>query len=683
MSFFKSLSIKQKMFAYILLPIIVIFLATFTFIFVDFQSIVKTNTKEFINSEATGYSLQIQNELNYFIEFNRFLKQNFESFDRIPMENRRRELSSLMEYFLNRNPKILSIWSIWELNSIDSLESTYANKPGSTVLGNFRYLYYRDNGVVKLSDYIEQDPNNVFNGKLYNATKNKKREVIVTHFYLDYNQTSKNKTLQTNIVMPLYQNRKFLGVVGVDLELESIHNTIQNIDHFSNSQIFLFSNNGMCISSPNNEDRGKQVKEIFPDINDSYKLDVNILNGRYNTFFATNNAENHYFTFTPISIGKTKEPWSLLIKMPYSYIKNQTRQSIKLAIWGSLIGITLIILILIYISDNISKPLIQLRKKMDYIGKGALSEDYIPSKMASSEIKDIARSYSLITSGLKNSTQFAENIKRGNLDSDFNLLSSDDKMGKALLDMRAQLKDSKEQQSKREEEERKRFWSSEGLSKLNEILRKNENSENYIFNILSFLVNYIDANQGGIFLRDDSDKTQKFILKAFYAYNRRKFLEKSFELGEGLVGNCAIEKQTTYFTEIPENYIQVTSGLGGTNPRSLILVPLKLENKVLGIIEVASFNNLEQYQIKFLESASLSIASAINMLETNKNTSKLLERTQQQAKEMAVQEEEMRQNMEELKATQEESTRKIQEFEALISELEKEKKELMNKTSNR
>jgi len=140
-----------------------------------------------------------------------------------------------------------------------------------------------------------------------------------------------------------------------------------------------------------------------------------------------------------------------------------------------------------------------------------------------------------------------------------------------------------------------------------------------------------------------------------------------------------MEKQTIHLTEIPQNYIQITSGLGGSNPKSLLLVPMKMEKEVLGVIEIATFNEFEAHQIAFLEQASLSIASSLNMAETNKRTSELLEKTQQQAEEMAAQEEEMRQNMEELQATQEESSRRAEEFEMQFIELQDLNDELQRK----
>ena len=272
---------------------------------------------------------------------------------------------------------------------------------------------------------------------------------------------------------------------------------------------------------------------------------------------------------------------------------------------------------------------------------------------------------------LKDTAEFARQIGEGNLDHEIQLLSEEDHLRIALLEMRQKLQNAAKLQEEKHIEEEKRSWTNEGLAKLNEILRKQDDVEELSYQILSYLINYLKANQGGIFIRNNDDENNITLnLQSFYAFNRRKYIKKTFELGEGLVGNCALEKQRIHITEVPNNYIQITSGLGGSNPKSLLLIPMKMEDEVLGVIEIASFNNFEDYQIDFLDQASLSIASSLNMAETNRRTSELLEKTQQQAEEMAAQEEEMRQNMEEIQATQEESSRRAEDSEMQIIELQ-------------
>jgi GAF domain-containing protein len=310
------------------------------------------------------------------------------------------------------------------------------------------------------------------------------------------------------------------------------------------------------------------------------------------------------------------------------------------------------------------------------MGKGILPKDKLTE--GSDEIGQMAKALNMLVKGLTNIFNFSVDIGKGNFNSHFDPLSEEDVLGHSLLDMRNELKKAADEESRRKEEDEHRNWAAQGVAKFSDILRKNTDELNELsYNIISNLVKYTNSNQGGIYVVNDNDKDNFFIeMKASYAYDRRKFITKRIEIGEGLVGRCYQEKEKIYLTEIPNDYMKITSGLGEDNPRALLIVPLIYNDVIYGLIEIASFDQYPQHVIEFIERIGESIAATISSSKSQIQTAILLEQSQQQAEEMSSQEEEMRQNMEELRATQEQSARREEELSREVNELRKRIKEI-------
>jgi methyl-accepting chemotaxis protein len=317
----------------------------------------------------------------------------------------------------------------------------------------------------------------------------------------------------------------------------------------------------------------------------------------------------------------------------------------------------------LYSRKYIVQPIILLKNAILEIGQGKILNTQFEKR--SDEIGEITNAISVLMEGMNAKSKFAIQIGQGNYQEKFQLISEDDIMGKALIEMRNNLQENAE-------EERKRIWATTGLAEIGLLLRQsNLSSQELFIQIVRFVVKYVRCNQGAMFiLKEDESEEEYLHLVACYAYERRKFLETKIRIGQGVVGQCVLEKSTNYLTEIPKDYINITSGLGSAPPTSLLVVPLKVNEKVCGALELASFNKFERFEIDLIEKLAEQIASTIISVSINEKTRQLLEATQQQAAQMREQEEEMHQNVEELNATQEEMSRKEKEYQDRIQELE-------------
>ena len=240
-----------------------------------------------------------------------------------------------------------------------------------------------------------------------------------------------------------------------------------------------------------------------------------------------------------------------------------------------------------------------------------------------------------------------------------------DELSATLVTMRDKLK-------MNVEEDQRRNWVTSGVAQIGEILRATTRTSSDLYDgIIRFVVKYTRSNQGGLFIVNDDDAQNSYLeLVACYAFERKKFLTKRVDPGQGLVGQCFLERERIHLRDVPQDYVRITSGLGGENPKSCLLVPLRVNDAIYGVLELASFTLYADFEIELVEKLAETIASTISSVKINESTRMLLERTQQQAEEMKSQEEEMRQNMEELSATQEEMQRKEREYIQRIQELE-------------
>ncbi len=312
----------------------------------------------------------------------------------------------------------------------------------------------------------------------------------------------------------------------------------------------------------------------------------------------------------------------------------------------------------------------EIRTAMQKLASGVFPEKLLVK--TTEEIGQTKTSFNQFVDRLKTATVFAEQLGNTSHLVEYDGQYAGDVLAKSLIAAQRKLSDADERQSKIN-------WMNEGAAKFNDMLKgESDDMGKFGDTLLTLIIHHLNANQGALYLRvkkGDEDLLQRV---ATYAYGKKRFDEGSIDVGSGISGQVVLEASTLYLADIPRDYVRITSGLGGATPRNLVIVPLKIQQKVMGVIELASFSKLEPYHIEFVEKIAENVATILLSKQSARETMHLLEESQRRSNILAQQEEEMRQNAEELQATQEEMERQRS---AMQEEIRLLKIELRNKTA--
>ena len=314
-----------------------------------------------------------------------------------------------------------------------------------------------------------------------------------------------------------------------------------------------------------------------------------------------------------------------------------THQTIDSILYGIPLTSLLLALIGFLLVRNISKPLQEISGAAHKIGVGDLSVSLTAAERQD-EIGILAQTFNQMIAQLRDTTQ--KNDEQG--------------------------------------------WLKSNLAKFTQMLQGQRNLETISKLIVSNLASLVGAQQGVFYLMDFIDEQPVLKLLSSYAYQERKHLANQFRLGEGLVGQCALEKEKILLTEVPSDYIRISSGLGEAVPLNIIVIPVLFETQVTAVIELASFYRFSEIHLTFLDQVSESIAVVMSTIAAGMRTEQLLQQSQSMAEELQSQQAELtesnqllgqqadflRTSEELLKQQQEELQQSNEELQQLNEELE-------------
>jgi len=288
-----------------------------------------------------------------------------------------------------------------------------------------------------------------------------------------------------------------------------------------------------------------------------------------------------------------------------------------------------------------------------------------------------------ITTGLGDMVIATNAIADGNLETPINATSRDEvgKLASSIDKMQSALRVARDEAQDRD-------WLKTGLTKLNEVMRGELKLEILATKVISEISEYLDAKIGAFYVMGGPRDGLALSLLGTYAYTRRKNLSNHFKPGEGLVGQAALERKQILVSNVPNDYIKITSGLGETAPKHICVTPLVFENRVKGVIEAGTMSLLTDLQLEYLSTVAPAVAITLEAAQNRDQIARALEESQRLSGELQTQQEELKTTNEELesqtqrlKESEERLKTQQEELEVTNEELE-EKNNLLERQKN-
>ena len=668
------ISIKTKLLLYILTATIIGFSVVLGYILLNTNKNAIEDGSRFVTTTAIEYAYLVKSELENDAATCRTLAQAMSSYDNITIEESDKLSPQLLREILQNNPHFISIWVSWELNAIDP--------DFNEINGRIRHNYYRQNGKEYHIREI-MDIGELSIGGVYYDIKNNPRELITDPYFYSYTNDNDNRILEASIAVPIMRDGEFIGLAGADIDMERFYSIIDNIKPFEGSYSIMISNTGKIVSHNDKSFVDKSIFETELGLNASINLQTKIEEGVSFAFSEKNkNDQKVFVSFAPFRIGKTCDPWYIAIVVPSSIILENANHDFLVSIIVAIIGLILLGIIIWIIARSISKPLIKTTNILNQLSTGDVKNISSFTINTRDELSEMAKAVQTLANSMKTSADFATDIGKGNLSSRYKPLGNNDILGNSLIQMRDSLLDLRNVNDKNQ-------WRQTSMVKISELLQGEKSITELGDQVLTTLAEILDIQIAAIFFNND----EVLELTSSYSYSTRKGNANKFKFGEGLVGQAARERKSLIFTDVPDDYISIKSGLGETKPSVIVVVPLIYNRQVIAVVEIGSVKEISEEKMMFLNQISENIALAFSTIVARSEMEILLEKTQEQAEELKVQQEELvssnkeledqtnalRVSEEELQQQQEELRVTNEELEEKTKSLEEQKVSISNK----
>ena len=669
----QKISIRTKLLTYILLTTIVIFVATLFYIITNTNKIAIEDAHKFVDATAQEYANMVKAELDNDIATCRSMADAFSGYNDIEINQRNKIYNNIMRSILANNPQFVSVWTSWEFNALDP-DFNEEN-------GRIRYTYYREGrDLLYMEETLDVGKKNI--GGIYYDLKDNPREVLTDAYYDSFENDRDNQILMASVAIPLVNDGEFVGLTGADIKLDRFHAIIDNIVPFEGSYSVMVSNSGQIVSHKDRSLISTSVLDMNLNQVKSSEFDKKLASRKAFSFSDLLGEDELFVSFAPFNLGKSHETWYIVIIVPSDVMLEKANDMYAVSVIVGIIGMLLLAIIIWFIANSISKPLIGTTKILNRLSTGDVKKLDSIKINSRDELGEMARALKTLSDSLKTNAEFAINIGEGNLSQSYKPLSKYDVLGNALLSMRKNLLELRATNEKNQ-------WMQTSIVQIGDVLQGEKTINELGNQVLVTLADILDFQIASIFFNNNGELE----LESSYSYNVRKSNLNRFKFGEGLVGQAALEQKTLIYTDVPDDYISIKSGLGEITPNVIVVVPLVYQKEVIAVIEMGSSKEITQTKLDFLAQISENLAIGFNSIKTRTEMKVLLIKTQAQSEELRVQQEELvssnkeleeqsnalRVSEEELQQQQEELRVTNEELEEKTKFLEEQKADIVNK----
>lgn len=572
----------------------------------------------------------------------------------------RKQADVLLQENIAAEADMKSLFMVWEPNMFDGQDTLYASAEYHDSTGRYIPMFIKKaDGLVEHDCIRNYNDNADVNSYYYYKTK---KNVFVQEPRIQ--RESAQNLLIMPIVFPLHFGTKLLGVIGADYAINNLNQQLDIADKPEGCQLVVFSSTGKVVVSPDkNLLIGRGVDAVFDENPDFFYIKFR----RGEEFELT--ANNDYIMSRTCQLRDVDAHFSICMICDRDELNHAGNSFLYWTLGiGLLIFLMLIALICLfrwYYTAQVN----ELSRKGEDIAN--VDKEYVrDSKIYVPEFRALDDTLYKYHKTFEKIRDLNKAIELYRYEDELNTLEPDNVFQKSYNSMLGTLRQIANSENERKNKEVSELWKAQGVAAINESMRIGSNKVDVLSqNILMTLVKYSQAVFGGLYVYSKEEDGEYLVLNAAVALNQKKAVRIKIEKGVGLVGTCALEKQAIFLEKLPDDYVNVFSGLGKSKPRVLAILPMLYDGELVAIVEIAFISELKPHEKEFLSLISSTIASSLVTARINEQTEQLMKQFRSQADTLAQNEKMMSENINQLKVEQKKSLDREVEMRGLIEAL--------------